>query len=234
MKINLRKRLPKKIFNIVKMVGEIADRERVQAYIVGGPVRDMFLNVIDYDLDFVVETNGIRFAEVLSKVVAGELKIHRAFKTATIMHKCIRIDIVTARNESYESPAAYPDVQPGTIKQDLFRRDFTINAMAISINKKDFGKLIDFYNGYDDLKKGIIRVMHDKSFVDDPTRIFRAVRFSARFGFKIETQTKRLIKKAILAGLLGELNRGRVRKEIELFLKEKKPMRCMELFSNLI
>jgi len=106
--------------------------------------------------------------------------------------------------------------------------------MAVSINKKDFGRLIDFYSGYRDLKNGIIRVLHDRSFIDDPTRIFRAVRFSVRFGFKIEPHTKALMKDAIKAGFLGEVNRGRIRKEIDLFLKEKDPLKCLRVFSGLL
>ena len=116
----------------------------------------------------------------------------------------------------------------------LFRRDFTINAMAIAVNRKNFGELADFYNGREDLKKGIIRVMHDKSFMDDPTRIFRAVRFAARFGFKIEPHTKKLIKVAISDRLLGEVNSGRIRKEIELLLKEKNPKKCLKTFAKLV
>lgn len=234
MKINLSKKFPRKIFDIIKIVGETANKENFSVYIVGGLVRDILLKVANYDLDFVVEGDGIKFAEMLNKNLKGNLKTHRAFKTATIAYRNFRIDVSSARSESYEKPAAYPDVQPGTIKQDLFRRDFTINAMAVSINKKDFGKLIDFYNGFKDLKKGLIRVMHDNSFIDDPTRILRAVRFSTRFGFKIESHTKALIKKAILAGFLGDVNRGRIRKEIELFLKEEEPLKCLETFSSLI
>jgi len=105
--------------------------------------------------------------------------------------------------------------------------------MAISVNKKNFGELVDFYGGQKDLKKGVIRILHNKSFMDDPTRIFRAVRFSVRFGFKIEPHTKKLIKEAALDGLLGEVNAGRIRKEIELFLKEKNPKKCLETFSKL-
>jgi len=219
--------------NIIETVGKIADRLKVKAYIVGGPVRDKLLGIAGGDLDFVVEGDGIKFAEALNNALKGRIKIYRAFGTATIKLKGERVDVVTARKETYKYPGAYPDVKPGTIKDDLFRRDFTINAMAMSMNKKSFGELVDFYGGKKDLKKGIIRVLHDKSFIDDPTRIFRAVRFSVRFGFKIELHTKKLIKGALLDGLLREVNTGRIRKEIELLLKEKKPRRCLELFSKL-
>jgi len=234
MKVDLAKKLPKKIFNIIRTIGEIADREGVRVYLVGGPVRDIFLGVPNRDLDFVVEDDGMEFAEILNKALKGDLKKHQAFLTATVIYKDFRIDVVTARSESYKKPAAYPDIEPGTIKDDLFRRDFTINAMAVSINSRGFGRLVDFCSGFKDLKKGVIRVMHDGSFVDDPTRVFRAVRFSARFKFKIAPRTKGLMKKAILDGFLGEVNRGRIRKEIELFLKEKNPSKCLDMFAKLI
>ena len=234
MKINVGKKFPKRIIGVVKTVGRIADAEGISVYIVGGLVRDILLKVPNYDLDFVVEGDGIRFAEILKKHLKGALKIHRHFKTATVTGKGLRLDIVTARSESYKYPAAYPDVKPGMIKEDLFRRDFTINAMAVSINKGTFGDLVDFYDGYKDLKKGLIRVMHDRSFIDDPTRIFRGVRFAARYNFKIEPSTKKLMKEAVSGGYLGEVNRGRIKKEVELFLKEEDPLKCLKAFSRLV
>ena len=219
---------------IIDIVGKLADELKTHVYIVGGPVRDKLLGRKDYDLDFVVEGDGINFAEALNKTLKGKLTAYRAFGTATINFNKKRIDVVTARKEHYKYPAAYPTVKPGSIKDDLYRRDFTINAMAIAVNKDGFGRLVDFYNGRKDLKKKVIRVLHDKSFMDDPTRIFRAVRFSARFGFKIEPHTKKLMKEAVRDGLLGEVNAGRIRKEIELFLKEKNPRKCLEVFSKLV
>ena len=220
--------------NIIEIIGKTADKLEVSAYIVGGPVRDKLLGISNSDLDFVVEGDGIKFAGVLNKKLKGKLTTYKAFGTATIELKGNRIDVVTSRKETYKYPAAYPTVKPGNIKDDLFRRDFTINAMAIGLNKKNSGKLTDFYGGQKDLKKGIIRVLHDKSFMDDPTRIFRAIRFSVRFGFKIEPHTKKLIKEAVSGGFLGEVNAGRIRKEIELFLKEKNPKKCLETFSKLV
>ncbi len=234
MKINLTKKFPKKILSIIKIVRDVASKEGFSVYIVGGPVRDLLLGVSNCDLDLVVERKGMEFAKILNTSLKGRLKMHQAFKTATIERKDYRIDIATARRESYKRPAAYPKVQPGSIKEDLFRRDFTINAMAIAINKKGFGQLIDYYGGTEDLEKGIIRVMHDESFIDDPTRIFRAVRFSVRFGFRIEPYTRALMKKAVLGGFLGEVNRGRIKKEVVLFLNEKRPLECLRAFSDLI
>lgn len=219
---------------IIESVGKLADKLKIKAYIVGGPVRDKLLGIKNFDLDFVVEGDGIKFAEALNKSLKGRLTKYPAFGTATIKSKSKKVDIVTARKETYKEPGAYPSVKPGEIKDDLFRRDFTINAMAIAVNKKGFGKLVDFYNGQKDLKKGLIRVLHDKSFMDDPTRIFRAVRFAVRFGFKIEPHTKKLMKDAVLGGFLGDVNTGRIRKEIELFLKEKNPKKCLDVFSKLM
>jgi len=235
MKIILAKKFPHKIFKLIKTAGETADKEGMSGYIVGGIARDIFLNVPNYDLDFVVEGDGIRFAEILNERLKGaSLKVYRAFKTATIDYGAMRIDVVTARSETYLKPASYPKVKPGTIKDDLFRRDFAINAMAIGINSANFGELADFHKGLKDLRKGLIRVMHDKSFIDDPTRIFRAIRFSVRFGFRIEPKTKRLIKDALLGGFLCEVNQGRIKKEIELFLKEKNPVKCLDEFAKLV
>lgn len=234
MKIDLAKKISKNIFWIVKVVGEEADKQGIPAYIVGGPVRDIFLGVKIKDLDFVVEGDGIKFAEALNDIFKGKLAVYKAFGTATINVGNDRIDIATARKESYENTASYPKVKPSSIKDDLFRRDFTINAIAVSINKACFGTVVDFNGGVVDIKKGIIRVMHEKSFEDDPTRIFRAVRFSTRFGFKIAGSTKKLIKKALLDGILSCVNKGRIKKEIELFLQEQNPSGCLEEFARLI
>lgn len=233
MKISLQKKFPKGVFEIINQIGYIADMYNFRVYLVGGPVRDLLLGRPNYDLDFTVEGDGIRFAKKLNQTFKGRLVMHKAFGTATIYLEKNRIDIATARREVYERPAAYPDVAPGTIKEDLFRRDFTINAIAISICKKDSGRLVDFFGGVEDLKMGLIRVMHDRSFMDDPTRIFRAVRFEQRYNFKIEPVTLKLLKQALSEGLIGELNRGRIRKEIALFLEEEDPIKCLRRLENL-
>ncbi len=233
-KLTLQKSLPKDILKIITKINDIADRLNLRVYLVGGPVRDLLFRRPNYDLDFTVEGDGINFAKELNKRFKGRLITYRAFGTATIDFQKRRIDIATARREVYKRPAAYPDVEPCNIKEDLFRRDFTINALAISINKADFGKLVDFFGGIRDFKNGLIRVMHNKSFIDDPTRIFRAVRFEQRYNFKIERQTLKLLKEAVSGGLIGELNKGRIRKEIELILKEKDPIRCLRRLEGLM
>lgn len=139
----------------------------------------------------------------------------------------LRIDIATARMEYYESPARLPDVEMSTIKKDLYRRDFTINAMAIKLNPGDFGLLVDFFGGYRDLKEGIIRVLHTLSFVDDPTRILRAIRFEQRFDFHIEETTERLLRQAVEEGYLEKTTGARIRQEIEKILEEKNPLKSI-------
>jgi tRNA nucleotidyltransferase (CCA-adding enzyme) len=140
----------------------------------------------------------------------------------------IKIDFTTARREAYERPAALPKVEPSSLKDDLARRDFTINAMAVSLNREDFGRLIDFFGGRKDLAVGIIRVMHDKSFIDDPTRIFRAVRFENRFGFAIDRRTYKLIESAINKGMLGRLSGYRIKKELLLTSRERNAHKIAE------
>jgi len=144
-----------------------------------------------------------------------------------------KIDIATARTETYKHPAALPSVEFGSIRDDLYRRDFTINAMAVSIEKKNFGELIDFFSGRGDLKKKRIRVLHDKSFIDDPTRIFRAVRFEQRYNFSIERYTVSLIKNAVKQEMFNKVSGERLREEIELLLKEKEPLKAIRRMRSL-
>jgi tRNA nucleotidyltransferase (CCA-adding enzyme) len=132
--------------------------------------------------------------------------------------------VATARTETYERPAALPLVMPGSIRDDIFRRDFSINTLAVNLNPDRFGELIDLFHARNDIKKRLIRVLHEKSFIDDPTRIFRAVRFEKRFGFKIESITEKLIRDAICEGLIERLSGHRIASEIRLILKEKNPL----------
>lgn len=232
--LDLERKYPENIFNVIKAISIYADEENAPVYIVGGPVRDMFLNQLNCDLDFVVEGDGIKFSEFLHSRLKAKIKIYRAFRTATLDIRGVKVDVVTARREIYKKPAAYPTVEPADIKADLFRRDFTINAMAVGLNHRNFGRLVDFYKGYDDIKNKTIRIMHDKSFEDDPTRIFRAVRFAVRLGFGIECGTKRLMKAAVLNGYLGRVNKGRISKEMDAFLREKDPKECLRVLSKII
>lgn len=199
----------------MKRIGDYANGMGYKAFLVGGTVRDIILDKESLDLDITVEGDAIKLGERLAEELGGTLVAHKMFGTCTLELKGkVKIDFATARKETYEKPAALPKVEPSSLKDDLARRDFTINAMAMSLNKEDFGRLIDLFGGREDLAKGIIRVMHDKSFIDDPTRIFRAVRFGKRFGFAIDRRTLRLIESAIKKGMLNKLSKYRINKEL--------------------
>jgi tRNA nucleotidyltransferase (CCA-adding enzyme) len=213
---------------------------KFRVFAVGGFVRDMQLGEDNLDIDIVVEGDGLKLASRLARDLNGLLTVHKFFGTATINTYCkntaklqnaleqeIRLDIATARKEIYKHPADYPRVVFSTIEDDLGRRDFTINAMAVSLNKGSFGEILDTYNGRKDLKDGIIRVLHDNSFMDDPTRIFRAVRFEQRYSFKINRKTMLSMKSAIQSGMLDCLSRQRIIKEKKLIKKEKSALKIL-------
>jgi len=218
--------LPKEIQDLLHLISKIARELKMPAYLVGGFVRDLFLGVSNFDLDIAIEGEGIVFAENLSKKLGGKLTPHRRFKTATLVvsHK-LKIDIATARREIYPQAASLPEVTPGCLKDDLFRRDFTINAMAISISGEDYGRLIDLFGGRNDLRQKKIRILHDLSFIDDPTRILRAIRFQERFAFKMEPQTLKFLKAACRNKMLESVEPQRLRDELVLVLKENDPLR---------
>jgi tRNA nucleotidyltransferase (CCA-adding enzyme) len=221
---------------ILKKIGKIAEQNGVTAYAVGGIVRDYFLGRGNLDIDICLEENGKRFGEQLKNTFGGKLTVHPQFGTALLETKGLKIDIARTRKENYPEPAHLPVVEAGTLKEDLVRRDFTINAMAFEL-KSDFSKhLIDPFEGQKDLQKGLIRVLHDKSFIDDPTRIFRAIRFTGRFGFQIEEHTKSLMEDSIKLGMIQKLTPQRIRNEIMLILEENKRglmLKMMEEFGAL-
>ena len=220
----LQTRLPERIYNLLKKAGEVADKLGVNCYVVGGFVRDLLLRRKNFDIDLVIEGDGIAFAKELAEEFSARVRSHKKFGTAVVIFPDgSKIDVATARWEYYEYPAAMPTVALSSIKLDLFRRDFTINTLAIKLNSKDFGLLIDFFGGQRDLKDGIIRVLHSLSFIDDPTRILRAVRFEKRFDFKIGKHTLRLIKNSIKLGILNKLSSKRLFTELKLILEEQDP-----------
>ena len=172
------------------------------AYVAGGFVRDLLLQVKNTDIDIVIEGDGIRFAKTLAEQRHGIVHPHEKFGTATVIFPDqTRIDVATARLEYYEHPAAMPTVELSSIKLDLYRRDFTINAMAIHLNPDRFGTLVDYFNCQNDLKERRIQVLHNLSFVEDPTRIFRAIRFEGRLDFTITRHTEKLIKNTVQMNL---------------------------------
>jgi tRNA nucleotidyltransferase (CCA-adding enzyme) len=230
----IEKIFPKRVRDVLNKIGEIGDRLNFPVFMVGGIVRDLFLGIKNYDLDIVVEGDGIKFARELSRDLGGRIKSHEKFVTAiVILADGFKIDVATARREFYEYPAAFPKVELSSIKKDLYRRDFTINAMAIHLNQKYFGKLIDFFGGQRDLNKGIIRVLYNLSFVEDPARIIRAIRFEQRYNFKMDRTTEDFLKKAIDDKLLSRLRKKRITEELILILKEENPLKSLKRMEEL-
>lgn len=227
--------LPKEIRDLIYLAGEVAEETKVYAYLVGGIVRDLILGIPNLDLDIVIQGDGLMFAAELARRLQAKLTTHPRFGTATLMTpKKIKLDIATCRSEIYPEPASLPVVSPGAIKEDLARRDFTINALAIDLHLRNFGSLVDFYQGRRDLKAGSIRILHDLSFIDDPTRIIRAVRLEQRLKFRIEPHSLRLLKQAADAGMLRRVSPHRIRDEIALMLKESCALECILRMQKLV
>lgn len=204
----------------------VSEEIGIKSYIVGGYIRDKILNLESNDIDIAVEGDGIKYALKLNEFLNGEIEIHENFKTAKIKADKYVIDIVSAREEYYPHSGALPKVKLANIVEDIKRRDFTINMLAYDIKEK---KLIDLYNGLDDIRNKIIRVIHDKSFNDDPTRIFRALRYSGRLDFKLEPHTVKLLKQSIANGDIDNLSGDRIMNEIYLILSENNPEAIVKL-----
>ncbi|MGI6357293.1 MAG: CBS domain-containing protein [Bacillota bacterium] len=220
--------LPKRLQGILLLIGQEADRQGVRAYLVGGLVRDLLLGLPNLDVDIVIEPEAIPFAEHLAKVLSAELRTYPKFNTATLTFPGgLSCDLVTARTEFYAYPAALPDVEQSTIKQDLYRRDFTINTMAIALNGRRHGELLDFFGGRDDLAAGAVRVLFNLSFVEDPTRILRAVRFEQRYGFTIEPETMRFLQNALENDLLHKVGAERLHHELWNIFQEEQAVRML-------
>jgi tRNA nucleotidyltransferase (CCA-adding enzyme) len=225
----MKERFPERIHNLLMEFGRVGDVLGYAVYGVGGFVRDLLLKVENFDVDIVVEGDGIRFAEALEKKVPCRIRTHRKFGTAIILFPDgLKVDVATARWEVYDSPAALPTVESASIKMDLYRRDFTVNTLAIQLNPKAFGELIDFFGGVKDVKEKTIRVLHNLSFVEDPTRVFRAIRFEQRFGFQIGKHTQNLMRNAVKVGFLERLSGGRVLSELILILREEDPLPALK------
>ena len=191
-------------------------------YLVGGPVRDVLMGLSIKDLDFVVEGDGPEVARGLAEELGGEVLVHSRFGTATLVLGENRIDVVTARRETYPQPAALPIVSPGDISDDLGRRDFSINALALNLGESR-PQVLDKHGGLDDIRRGLVRTLHPNSFVDDPTRIFRAVRYEQRLDFRIEAETLAQLHRATAQGYLASLTGDRLRHELERILQEDRP-----------
>ncbi len=219
---------------VLRESGDLAVEMGFGAYVVGGMVRDLLLGLQTIDVDIVVEGQGIRFARSLADRLQAKVRCHERFGTASLtLPDRLRVDIATARTEIYERPAALPRVTPGSIRDDMFRRDFTINTLAASLMPGEFGRVLDDFGGVRDLRERHIRALHERSFIDDPTRIFRAVRFEKRLDFRIVQSTEQWIAEALSQPLLEELEGYRIATELRLILEEPDPAGPLRRLSEL-
>jgi tRNA nucleotidyltransferase (CCA-adding enzyme) len=221
----IEKQLPAELVAFIQRAGKTAASQGQGLYLVGGVVRDLLLEQTNLDLDLVLEGNAIDLARKLAEINRGKITIHPRFGTAKLQWNKWSIDLATARSETYAKPGALPSVEAGSIDSDLFRRDFTINTMAIYLNPNHYGELIDQYGGIDDLEHRLIRILHEKSFTDDATRIWRGLRYEQRLDFQLEPNTLKLLKRDI--PMLDTISGDRIRHELELILTEKYPEKVL-------
>ena len=241
--------LPTSTFTLLMAIADKASAIDMPLFLVGGSVRDMILHgeslcsdhdsavqskdALVKDLDMVVEGNAALLAFEVAKELSGEVLTYSQFGTATVKVEGQRFDLATARQETYRRPGALPDVTPSSIHADLGRRDFSINAMAIALSGPQMGHIFDRHKGTQDLKLGLIRILHPRSFVDDATRILRAIRYEQRLHFDLEEGTHKLLLEAVEGGMLNTVSGDRIRRELELMLQEKHPhlllSRCGDL-----
>ena len=217
--------LPGELVNFMQVAGEVVQSHGQKLYLVGGVVRDLLLRRTNFDLDLVLEGDAIELARELANIKQGKITAHTRFGTAKLQWANWSVDLTTARSETYPKPCVLPTVKPASIKEDLFRRDFTINTMALELNPGHYGQLLDLYGGRDDLEHKLVRVLHDKSFIDDATRIWRGLRYEQRLNFQLESATLQLLKRDI--SYLDAISGDRMRHELELILKEEYPEKVL-------
>jgi len=214
---------------VLRALGETAEARGSNALVVGGVVRDLLLGIPNLDLDVVVDEPAAGFAAQAAARLGGEVRAVTRFGTLVlVVPGAPKVDVATARSETYERPGALPTVARGALADDLLRRDFTVNSLAIVLNPGGFGTLIDHYGGLADLDRGVLRVLTDRSFEDDPTRTLRAVRLSARYGFALEERTEALLRRAVENGCLATVTGERIMNEIVLILEEPDPWPAVE------
>ncbi|MCS7223601.1 MAG: hypothetical protein NZ959_03415 [Armatimonadetes bacterium] len=216
------------VVSLFRLIGQMANDQGYRVYLVGGFVRDLFLQRPSQEADIVVEGDGPSLAALFGRMTGWKITVHKRFLTATAVapdegSSLRRLDFVTARQEVYPRAGSLPVVRPARLTDDLLRRDFSINALALSLNQDDFGCLLDPVGGWQDLRRRLIRVLHDKSFRDDPTRMLRAVRYEQRFGFRMDRKTVRLMKEAIRQHFLATVSRDRIKAELLKVFQEDRP-----------
>ncbi|MBD3246458.1 MAG: hypothetical protein GF333_05545 [Candidatus Omnitrophica bacterium] len=219
--------LPSVFKEFLRTCAESARAHHARIYLVGGVVRDLLLGRDVYDLDILVEGDAIRLAVAIARRRGMPVTRHKAFGTASFIFRGHKIDFAAARSETYLTPGSLPRVRKAGVTQDLSRRDFTINAMAVSLHPAEYGRLIDPCGGQEDLRRHLVRVLHSESFFDDPTRILRAIRFEQRFQFRMEAGTLFQLKRAVGSGALDTVHPHRIRDELILIMREKFPFRCL-------
>ena len=230
----IEERFPKPILNALHNLGEMAFEMGFSSFLVGGTVRDLILKRPNIDIDIVVEGDAIKLAHKFGETHQCKVYSHSHFSTAAIfLSPDLKIDLATARMEFYAEPAALPVVESSSVKLDMYRRDFTINTLLCYLSPERFGELLDFFGAYQDLKDGQIRILHTLSFVEDPTRILRALRFEQRFGFAISKSTMRMLRSAIQQGYLARLDGHRLFSEIKLILQEDDPRQIIARMNEL-
>ena len=221
----MRERLPERVCELLASAGAVAERAGMKAYVVGGFVRDLVMRIDNLDVDIVIEGDGIAFAEAFAAEHPCRVRPHHKFGTAVLVFPDgFKLDVATARVEYYLEPAALPTVEYSSLKLDLYRRDFTINTLAVRLNPGVYGELIDFFGAQRDIKEKTLRVLHSLSFVEDPSRILRATRFERRFGFMIAKHAVNLIRNAVRLDLIGRLPKPRLFGELEQILREEEPV----------
>jgi len=225
----LKERLPRRVIELLKEFGRVADLMGFNAYLVGGLVRDILLKRENLDVDIVIEGDGIKFAQEFAAQHEVKVRSHKKFGTVVLVFPDgFKVDVATARIEYYDFPAAPPTVEMSSLKMDLYRRDFTINTLAIKLNRRDYGTLIDYFGALKDIREKALRVLHNLSFVEDPTRVLRAIRFEQRFGFRIGKLTLGLMKNAVAINCFKGLSGRRLFLELKLLLMEPEPIRAIE------
>jgi tRNA nucleotidyltransferase (CCA-adding enzyme) len=208
-----------------RVLQALAETRSIPLYLVGGPLRDLLLGHPSLDLDLVIEGDAPALARDVALSLGAHLKLHPAFGTATIRDDAWHIDVATARRETYRRPGALPDVTPASLDEDLGRRDFTVNAMALRLDGPDTGLLLDPFGGNADLRAGLIRALHERTFEDDATRILRAARYEARLGFQIEPGTLGWLRRD--AGFLNTISGARLHHEFSRIFREGTPERAL-------
>ncbi|MBI1859238.1 MAG: CCA tRNA nucleotidyltransferase [Candidatus Melainabacteria bacterium] len=235
-------KIDKDHFQLLIDIGDVAKKENLKAYLVGGMARDLLLGFDNLDIDITVENNSLTLADALvkafpnCKLSAKHDRFHTAKLIFNVNGKLIPVDLASTREETYKHPAALPDVKVSELKKDLIRRDFTINALAVSLLPDNFGEVVDLFGGLNDLKNKKIKILHDKSFIDDPTRMIRAVRFAEKLDFEIEAKTQNLLNEAIESeqfdNLIEKIRGDRVKIEIRYLFNLPDVEKTINAFSG--